>query len=251
MLAGFRRRGIRLVRLSSMQRVYAYLHCDFGCLARPFAASRRGSPQQHLQARGIPSSFLRVASRNWHDLRLWTAKLSTGAFSDYRYRENVRSFQPGYSWLNRQQKKSPNEDLIRSLANLLNETGLTEIEIEENNLRVRVARTLTMPTSRRSVHAYGAPAAGVAMAPPRHSSLENHPGVVTSPMVGTAYRSPEPGAPSFVEVGSVVREGQTLLIIEAMKTMNQISAPRAGTVKRILVENGQPVEYGEPLMIIE
>jgi acetyl-CoA carboxylase biotin carboxyl carrier protein len=74
---------------------------------------------------------------------------------------------------------------------------------------------------------------------------------VTSPMVGTAYRSPEPGAPLFVEVGSVVREGQTILIVEAMKTMNQIAAPRAGTIKRILVENGQPVEYGEPLMIIE
>jgi len=149
------------------------------------------------------------------------------------------------------QKKSPSEDLIRSLANLLNETGLTEIEIEENNLRVRVARTITMPSHAVPLsHAVG-PAAGVAAAPGASSSLENHPGVVTSPMVGTAYRAPEPGAPSFVEVGTVVREGQTLLIIEAMKTMNQIAAPRGGTVKRIIVENGQPVEYGEPLMIIE
>jgi acetyl-CoA carboxylase biotin carboxyl carrier protein len=149
-------------------------------------------------------------------------------------------------------KKSPHEDLIRSLANLLNETGLTEIEIEENNLRVRVARGLAMPAHAVSVPFPGS-AAGVAgssgAATP--SSLENHPGVVTSPMVGTAYRSPEPEASAFVEVGSVVREGQTLLIVEAMKTMNQIAAPRGGTVKRILVENGQPVEYGEPLMIIE
>ncbi len=148
------------------------------------------------------------------------------------------------------QKKSPSEDLIRSLANLLNETGLSEIEIEENNLRVRVARTLTMPTHTMPL-AHVAPAAGGVGAAAGASSLENHPGVVTSPMVGTAYRAPEPGAANFVEVGSVVREGQTLLIIEAMKTMNQISAPRAGTVKRIIVENGQPVEYGEPLMVIE
>ncbi len=146
--------------------------------------------------------------------------------------------------------KSPNEDLIRSLANLLNETGLTEIEIEENNMRVRVARSLAMP-SHAMPFTHAPAAAGVATGAPAAPSLENHPGVVTSPMVGTAYRCPEPGAPAFVEVGSVVREGQTLLIIEAMKTMNQISAPRAGTVKRILVDNGQPVEYGEPLMIIE
>ncbi len=149
------------------------------------------------------------------------------------------------------QKKSPNEDLIRSLANLLNETGRPEIEIEENNMRVRVARTLSAPVHAVPHPAVSGPAAGVAAAGGAHSSLENHPGVVTSPMVGTAYRSPEPGAPSFVEVGSVVREGETLLIVEAMKTMNQISAPRGGTVKLILVENGQPVEYGEPLMIIE
>ena len=150
------------------------------------------------------------------------------------------------------QKKSLNEDLIRSLANLLNETGLTEIEIEESDLRVRVARTPATPAYAIPSSYSAAPAAGVTSAPSSSgSNLENHPGVVTSPMVGTAYRSPEPGAPLFVEVGSVVREGQTLLIVEAMKTMNQIAAPRAGTVKRIIVENGQPVEYGEPLMIIE
>jgi acetyl-CoA carboxylase biotin carboxyl carrier protein len=151
------------------------------------------------------------------------------------------------------QKKTPNEDLIRSLANLLNETGLTEIEIEENNLRVRVARSPAALSHALSLAHAATPAVGVAASPAGTgpSSFENHPGVVTSPMVGTAYRAPEPGAPPFVEVGSMVREGQTLLIVEAMKTMNQIAAPRAGTVKRILVENGQPVEYGEPLMIIE
>jgi acetyl-CoA carboxylase biotin carboxyl carrier protein len=148
-------------------------------------------------------------------------------------------------------KKAPNEELIRSLANLLNETGLTEIEIEENNLRVRVARTIATLAPAIPPPAVSPAVAGVASHGAATSSFENHPGIVTSPMVGTAYRSPEPGAPPFVEVGSVVREGQTLLIIEAMKTMNQIAAPRGGTVKRILVENGQPVEYGEPLMIIE
>jgi acetyl-CoA carboxylase biotin carboxyl carrier protein len=146
--------------------------------------------------------------------------------------------------------KSASEALIRSLAELLNETGLSEIEIEENNVRVRVARTLTMPT--HLIHSpYAGPATAGVSSTNSVANLENHPGVVTSPMVGTAYRAPEPGAPFFVEVGSVVREGDTLLIVEAMKTMNQISAPRAGTVKRVLVENGQPVEYGEPLMIIE
>ncbi len=148
-------------------------------------------------------------------------------------------------------KKSPNEDLIRSLANLLNETGLTEIEIEENNLRVRVARILAMPTYAAPAPHTAPAAAGIATHAAAPSSLENHPGVVISPMVGTAYRAPEPGAPNFIEVGAIVREGDTLLIIEAMKTMNQISAPRGGTVKLILVENGQPVEYGEPLVIIE
>jgi acetyl-CoA carboxylase biotin carboxyl carrier protein len=152
-------------------------------------------------------------------------------------------------------KKSSNEELIRSLANLLNETGLTEIEIEENNLRVRVARTLSMPSF--AVPPFHAPVAATSAgatplgAAASNSHLENHPGVVTSPMVGTAYRAPEPGAPNFVEIGSAVREGQTLLIVEAMKTMNQIASPRDGTVKRILVASGQPVEYGEPLMIIE
>ena len=148
-------------------------------------------------------------------------------------------------------KKTPNEELIRSLANLLNETGLTEIEIEENNLRVRVARNLAMPTHQVPFAQMMPAAAGGVPGAPTAPSLENHPGVVTSPLVGTAYCAPEPGAAPFVEVGSVVREGDTLLIVEAMKTMNQIASPRSGTVKSVLIENGQPVEYGEPLMIIE
>jgi acetyl-CoA carboxylase biotin carboxyl carrier protein len=142
------------------------------------------------------------------------------------------------------------EDIIRSLATLLNENNLSEIEIEQQGIRVRVARNLTY----NAAFASAIPAAGYNLgpgAPAPAAAAERHPGTVTSPMVGTAYRAPEPGAASFVEIGTVVREGQTLLIVEAMKTMNQIPAPKAGKVVSILVENGQPVEYGEPLMIIE
>ena len=141
------------------------------------------------------------------------------------------------------------QDLIRQLAELLNETGLTEIEVEQNNTRVRIARSVTIAAT-----AAPAPVA----APPPQPAAEERPaaagpraGTVTSPMVGTAYRSAEPGGRPFVEVGDRVSEGQTLVIIEAMKTMNQIPAPRAGTVKEILVDDAQPVEFGEPLMIIE
>jgi len=139
--------------------------------------------------------------------------------------------------------------LIRQLAELLNETGLSEIEIEKSGLKVRVARTLNVQSTIAAV-----PAATVAAGPaPAAKSADpsKHPGVVKSPMVGTAYRSPEPGAPTFMEVGSQVSQGDTLFIIEAMKTMNQIPAPRAGKVTAILIENGQPVEFGEPLVIIE
>ncbi|MGD9867211.1 MAG: acetyl-CoA carboxylase biotin carboxyl carrier protein [Hyphomicrobiales bacterium] len=140
--------------------------------------------------------------------------------------------------------------VIRQLASLLDETGLTEIEIEHKDLRVRVARTLTAP-----VAALAAPASAMAPAALPAGGKEEKgkvaPGTVTSPMVGTAYRSPEPGAPPFVEVGSQVRQGQTIMIVEAMKTMNQIPSPRAGVVKAILVEDGQPVEFGEPLVVIE
>ena len=141
------------------------------------------------------------------------------------------------------------QQLIRELAELLNETGLSEIEIEKSGLKIRVARTLAIQ------HAVAAPAAAATAggAPAKAASADpaKHPGAVKSPMVGTAYRSPEPSAPPFIEVGSRVVQGETLLIIEAMKTMNQIPAPHAGKVTQILIENGQPVEFGEPLCIIE
>ena len=155
-------------------------------------------------------------------------------------------------------KSSKNDDsaLIRELALLLDETSLTEIEIERAGLRVRVARNLSVAATVPSAYvpaAAAVPAAIVAAAPAAAAGadLSKHPGVVPSPMVGTAYWSPEPGAKPFVEVGTKVSAGQTLLIIEAMKTMNQIPSPRAGTVTQILIEDGQPVEFGEPLMIIE
>ncbi len=139
--------------------------------------------------------------------------------------------------------------LIRQLAELLNDTGLSEIEIEKSGLKVRVARTLNVQAY-AAAPAHAAPAAG---SPPaaKASDPAKHPGVVKSPMVGTAYRSPEPGTPPFIEVGSQVALGDTLFIIEAMKTMNQIPAPHAGKVTAVYIENGQPVEFGEPLVIIE
>ncbi|UFX48628.1 acetyl-CoA carboxylase biotin carboxyl carrier protein [Bradyrhizobium sp. 41S5] len=148
---------------------------------------------------------------------------------------------------------SKNDDsvLIRELALLLAETNLTEIEIERAGLRVRVARNISIAASVPSAaHAVTAPAA-VPAAAAAATDMAKHPGVVPSPMVGTAYWAPEPGAKPFIEVGTKVTAGQTLLIIEAMKTMNQIPSPRAGTVTQILVEDGQPVEFGEPLVIIE
>jgi acetyl-CoA carboxylase biotin carboxyl carrier protein len=146
--------------------------------------------------------------------------------------------------------------LIRELALLLDETSLTEIEIERAGLRVRVARNISIAASVASVPtAIGAtasaPAVAASSAPGAEADLSKHPGAVPSPMVGTAYWAPEPGAKPFIEVGARVSIGQTLLIIEAMKTMNQIPSPRAGTVTQILIEDGQPVEFGEPLVIIE
>ena len=150
------------------------------------------------------------------------------------------------------------ESAVRSLAKLIDETGLTEIEVERAGVRIRVARH----GGGFAAPAYApAPAAvapvvrvevpGGAASVEKSSDPAKHPGVVPSPMVGTSYRSPEPGKPSFVEVGKKVKAGDTLIIIEAMKTMNQIPAPRAGTVTQILIEDGQPVEFGQPLMIIE
>ncbi len=148
------------------------------------------------------------------------------------------------------------KDLIRELAELLEETGLTEIEIELEGRRCRVARGVNLTTTLKT----SADGGGVPMEPrepqepvrpPQSDESAPHPGSVTSPMVGTAYRSPEPGSPPFVEIGSRVAVGQTLLIIEAMKTMNHIPSPKSGKVIAILVEDGQPVEYGEPLVVIE
>lgn len=147
--------------------------------------------------------------------------------------------------------KSDDSALIRGLALLLDETHLTEIEIERAGLRVRVARNLSIAASVPAGYQPAAATATAAAAPAAVADLSKHPGVVPSPMVGTAYLAPEPGAKPFIEVGAKVSVGQTLLIIEAMKTMNQIPSPRAGTVTQILVEDGQPVEFGEPLVIIE
>jgi acetyl-CoA carboxylase biotin carboxyl carrier protein len=152
---------------------------------------------------------------------------------------------------------SADSALIRELALLLDETSLTEIEIERAGLRLRVARNISiaasMPANLSAVS--GQPPAPANSATPAPdvpvTDFTDHPGVVPSPMVGTAYWAPEPGAKPFIEVGTKVSAGQTLLIIEAMKTMNQIPSPRAGTVTQILVEDGQPVEFGEPLVIIE
>ena len=142
--------------------------------------------------------------------------------------------------------------MIRELALLLDETNLTEIEVERAGLRVRVARNISvsaaMPANYQPTPQYAAAAPAIAAAP---VEAAKHPGAVPSPMVGTVYWASEPGARPFVEVGTKVAVGQTLVIIEAMKTMNQIPAPRAGTVTQILVEDGAPVEFGEPLVIIE
>lgn len=149
--------------------------------------------------------------------------------------------------------KIDERDLIRDLASLLDESNLTEIEVERSGLRVRIARNITVAASvpmASAAAAIAAPAAGAAAAAPI-LDVAKHPGMVPSPMVGTAYLAPEPGAKPFVEVGAKVKAGDTLLIVEAMKTMNQIPSPRTGTVTQILVEDGQPIEFGEPLVIIE
>lgn len=141
-------------------------------------------------------------------------------------------------------------DAIRALAAVLAETGLSEIEIAEKDSRIRVVRAgVAAPAGMPVTVAVSASPAAVAPSPEAEAAA--HPGAVTSPMVGVAYLSPEPGSPPFVTIGQTVAAGQTLLLIEAMKTFNQIKAPKAGTVARVLVENGAPVEYGEVLMILE
>ena len=150
---------------------------------------------------------------------------------------------------------------IKALAELLRENDLTELQVkreygDDDSLNVRVSRALPQaaPIAVSAPAAAPAPAAAAAAAPAAETAPEDpaaHPGAVASPMVGTVYMQPEPGAPSFISVGQQVSEGDTLVIVEAMKTMNHIPAPRAGTVKRILVEDGAPVEFGAPLVILE
>ncbi|MBZ4021423.1 acetyl-CoA carboxylase, biotin carboxyl carrier protein [Rhodobacter sp. TJ_12] len=163
-------------------------------------------------------------------------------------------------------KQSHENDVafIQALAELLNQNELTEISVvreygEDDSLEVRVMKQATVVAAPAPAYApapaaaapASAPTAAPAAAAPASDDPASHPGAVTSPMVGTAYLAPEPGASAFVKVGDAVKEGQTLLIVEAMKTMNHIPAPKSGTVKRILVDDGAPVEFGAPLMIVE
>ena len=146
------------------------------------------------------------------------------------------------------EKLRVDQELIRELADLLTETGLSEIELERDGYKVRVVRGGVTVTTAPAANLQPASEVGGA---PSEAEPAKHPGTVSSPMVGTAFRAPEPGAEPFVEIGSTVSEGQTVMIVEAMKTMNQIPTPRAGTVTAIFVEDGQPVEYGEPLIVVE
>jgi acetyl-CoA carboxylase biotin carboxyl carrier protein len=151
-------------------------------------------------------------------------------------------------------KHGIDQALIRDLANILNETDLTEIEVEQDDLRIRVSRAGTPQFVQAPIAApaFAAPAAVAASAGAAPvADARNNKNAVTAPMVGTAYLSPAPGARPFIEIGASVKEGQTVLIIEAMKTMNQIPAPRSGKVTEILVSDASPVEYGEPLIVIE
>lgn len=149
-------------------------------------------------------------------------------------------------------KSGVDQQLIRDLASILDETNLTEIEVEQEDLRIRVSRTpAAVQAFSAAPAAVAAPAAAAPAQPQAAPAPEKNRNAVPSPMVGTAYLAPAPGARPFIEVGQSIKEGQTLLIIEAMKTMNQIPSPRSGTVKEILFEDAQPVEFGEPLVVIE
>lgn len=157
------------------------------------------------------------------------------------------------------EKKAPggvDADLVRELAKVLAEQNLSEIEFEHGDVRLRIARTIAAPAAAPTVVAYAPGPAPAALAAPAPGSapkddFRNDPRAVVSPMVGTAYLSPEPGSAVFVKIGDTVSEGQTLVVIEAMKTFNPIAAPRAGKVVQIIVADAQPVEYGEPLLLIE
>lgn len=161
-----------------------------------------------------------------------------------------------------EKKQGIDKELIRELANILNDTDLSEIEVEQEDLRIRVSRTAPAPATvyAAAPAAYApapaAPAAAPALAAPAAPAAaaapaRNPANTVSSPMVGTVYLSPAPGARPFIEVGATVKEGQTILIVEAMKTMNQIPAPKSGKVVEIVVNDAQPVEYGEALVVIE
>lgn len=151
--------------------------------------------------------------------------------------------------------------LVRQLAELLDATRLTEIEVQDGDRRIRVARAVAMPAPTvmaPALAAAPAPAAIATPAPaapaasaPALAAPSDHPGAVKSPMVGTAYLAAEPGAPAFIAVGKQIAAGDTLLIVEAMKVMNPIVSPRAGRVVQVLVENGQPVEFDQPLVVVE
>ena len=161
-----------------------------------------------------------------------------------------------------EKKNGIDKELIRDLANILNDTDLSEIEVEQDDLRIRVSRSAPPATVYAAAPQYApapaaapaapaaAPAASAALAA-NAAPARNPANTVTSPMVGTVYLSPAPGARPFVEVGATVKEGQTILIVEAMKTMNQIPAPKSGKVTEIIVNDAQPVEYGEALVVIE
>ena len=155
-------------------------------------------------------------------------------------------------------KNGIDQALIRELANILNETDLTEIEVSQDDVKIRVSRTAPQQMVMPQMQAYAQAPAPVAAAPvtaaaaaPAAAPARDLSKAVTAPMVGTVYMASAPGARPFIEVGTMVKEGQTLLIIEAMKTMNQIPSPRAGKVVEILIGDASPVEYGEPLVVIE
>lgn len=160
--------------------------------------------------------------------------------------------------MNDKKTQAIDPDLVRELASVLNDSGLSEIEVEHGELRLRLARTLTAAAAPMHTHVVAAAPAPAAhaptpavAAPAPAADAASHPGAVPSPMVGTAYLSPEPGAPPFIKVGDTVNAGQTIMVVEAMKTFNPIPAPRAGKVTAILVTDAQPVEYGEALVILE
>ncbi|MGH6645235.1 MAG: acetyl-CoA carboxylase biotin carboxyl carrier protein [Bradyrhizobium sp.] len=152
-------------------------------------------------------------------------------------------------------KSAIDPEIIRELANLLTETDLTEIEVQQADLRIRVARqinvTATVPVSAPAVSVSAPAVVAAPAAAPVAADPSNHPGVLKSPMVGTAFLGAAPGAKPFIEIGSKVNQGDRVLIVEAMKTFNDIVAPKSGTVTALFIEDKQPVEYGQPLMIIE